>query len=213
MLPKRPHVPDALTGGHPTVAVRAPSHPVARAILAAARLPFAAPSANRFGALSPTTAAHVQAGFPELAVVDGGACSVGVESTIVDLSGPHAALLRPGGIPRERIEALLGSLLSTSTTAAPGTLVAHYAPHARLVATSTPDEAAAALRAAGQRVEVLHALPAAAYAQALYGALRALDARAPDVIVAEWASPGGLGDAVNDRLRRAAAAGGTFGTS
>jgi L-threonylcarbamoyladenylate synthase len=213
VLPKRAHVPDALTGGHPTVAVRAPAHPTARALLALAGVPFAAPSANGFGALSPTTAAHVLAAFPDLPVVDGGPCTVGVESTIVDLSGPNAALLRPGGIPTAAIEVIIGPLASASPTPAPGTLSAHYAPRARLVPSATPDAEADRLRAAGLRVEVLHALPADAYAHALYATLRALDAGAPDVIVAEWAAPGGLGDAVNDRLRRAAAAGGTFGTS
>ncbi len=205
VLPKRPHVPDVVTGGHPTVAVRSPAHPVARELLRLAGVPFAAPSANRFGALSPTTADHVLAAFPDLPVLDGGRCTVGVESTIVDLSGPVAALLRPGGVPVEAIEAVVGPLSRGSRTAAPGTLTAHYAPRAAVVATADPDGEAARHRALGRRVEVLRALPPEPYAHALYDALRALDARAPDVIVAEWAEPGGLGDAVNDRLRRAAA--------
>ncbi|MDP2317064.1 MAG: L-threonylcarbamoyladenylate synthase [Pseudomonadota bacterium] len=205
VLPKRPHVPDAVTGGHPTVALRSPAHPLARALLERSGLPFAAPSANRFGELSPTTAAHVLAAFPDLAVLDGGRCAVGVESTIVDLTGPVAALLRPGGLPVAAIEAVIGPLARSSRTAAPGTLTAHYAPRAVLVATAAPDEEAARHRALGRRVEVLRALAPEAYAHALYDALRALDARGPDVIVAEWAQPGGLGDAVNDRLRRAAA--------
>jgi L-threonylcarbamoyladenylate synthase len=214
VLPKRPHVPDALTGGHASVAVRSPAHPLARALLAAAGVPFAAPSANRFGALSPTTAAHVRAAFPGLPVLDGGPCDVGVESTIVDLTGPTAALLRPGGVPVAAIEALLGPLAAAaaSRTAAPGTLTAHYAPRAALVATADLDGEAARHRAAGHRVEVLRARPSAAYAHVLFDALRALDARGPDVIVAEWAEPGGLGDAVNDRLRRAAATRSVRGT-
>ncbi len=207
VLPRRAVVPDALTGGHPTVAIRAPAHPLARALLAAAGVPFAAPSANRFGALSPTRAAHVLVAFPDLPVLDGGPCEVGVESTILDLTGPTPALLRLGGLPADVIAALIGPLAAESRTAAPGTLAAHYAPRARLVATHSPDSEAARHRDLGRRVEVLRALPAAAYAHALFDALRALDARGADVIVAEWAAPGGLGDAVNDRLRRAAAAG------
>jgi L-threonylcarbamoyladenylate synthase len=210
VLPRRPGVSDGVTGGHPTVAVRAPAHPLARALATA--VPFAAPSANRFGQLSPTTADHVLAAFPDLPVLDGGPCTVGVESTIVDLSG-EAALLRPGGVPVEAVEALIGPVRRGGLTAAPGNLAAHYAPRARLIATDVPDEVAARHRAAGRRVEIFRALPAEAYAHALYAALRALDARGADVIVAEWAAPGGLGDAVNDRLRRAAAAGGPDGDS
>lgn len=206
VLPKRPHVPDVLTGGHATVGVRSPAHPLARALLEAAGVPFAAPSANRFGEISPTTADHVLAAFPELPVLDGGRCTVGVESTIVDLTGP-AALLRPGGLPVEAIEAVIGPIARGGSTPAPGTLAAHYAPRARVVPTHDPDGEAARLRAEGRRVEVLRALPGDAYAWALYDALRAADARGAEVIVAEWAAPGGLGDAVNDRLRRAAAAG------
>lgn len=211
VLPRRSHVPDVLTGGHPTVAVRSPAHPIARAIAAA--VPFAAPSANRFGQLSPTTAAHVLAAFPGLPVVDGGPCDVGVESTIVDLTGPDAALLRPGGVPTDAVEAVIGPLRHSSRTAAPGTLAAHYAPRARLVATADADAEAARHTAAGRTVEILRRAPSSAYARLLYAALRALDARGADVIVAEWAEPGGLGDAVNDRLRRAAAAGETDGTA
>jgi L-threonylcarbamoyladenylate synthase len=197
VLPRRPHVPDALTGGLDTVGVRAPAHPIALTIARA--LPFAAPSANRFGHTSPTTADHVLADFPDLPVVDGGPCEVGVESTIVDLTGP-AALLRPGGVPRDAIEAIVGPL-GTSTTRAPGTLKAHYAPRARVVPSHDPVGDSARLRAEGLRVEVLRAGPD--YARTLYAAMRASDA---DVLVAEWAPPGGLGDAINDRIRRAAAA-------
>jgi L-threonylcarbamoyladenylate synthase len=210
VLPRRPHVPDAVTGGHPTVAVRSPAHPLARAL--AAQVPFAAPSANRFGQLSPTTADHVAASFPDLPVLDGGRCDVGVESTIVDLTGP-ATLLRPGGISVGALEAILGPVLRGGSTPAPGNLAAHYAPRARLVAAADVDAEAARHRAAGRAVAVLRALPGDAYAYALYDALRALDARGADVIVAEWAAPGGLGDAVNDRLRRAAAAGDSDGDS
>jgi L-threonylcarbamoyladenylate synthase len=199
-------VSDAVTGGLPTVAVRAPAHPLARQLIAAVGRPLAAPSANRFGRTSPTSADHVLAEFPELPVLDGGPCDVGVESTIVDLTGPHAAILRPGGVPAALIAAIIGPLGAPGATRAPGTLRAHYAPHARVVATHDPDSVAATALAAGTRVAVLRADPdSAAHARRLYAALRDLDAAA-ELIVAEWAAPGGLGDAVNDRLRRAAAA-------
>jgi L-threonylcarbamoyladenylate synthase len=170
-----------------------------------AGIPIAAPSANRFGAVSPTRAEHVLAAFPELPVLDGGPCDVGVESTIVDLSGPRAALLRPGGVPVATIEAVIGPLDRESSTPAPGTLAAHYAPKARVIATQDPDGEAERQRALGHRVAVLRATDPMDYARTLYASLHELDG--VDVIVAEWAPAGGLGDAVNDRLRRAAAAG------
>ncbi|NLH90269.1 MAG: threonylcarbamoyl-AMP synthase, partial [Treponema sp.] len=110
ILPKRREVPDIVTAGLSTVAVRFPSHPVARRIIELAQIPIAAPSANPFGYLSPTTAAHVIAMLGERIdyLVDGGPCDVGVESTVVDLTGERAALLRPGGMPLERIEELIG---------------------------------------------------------------------------------------------------------
>lgn len=209
VLPRRAHVPDALTGGRPTVAIRSPAHPLARALLA--RLPLAAPSANRFGGVSPTRAEHVLGEFPGLAVVDGGPCAVGLESTIIDLSRPAAALLRPGGLPIAAIEAVIGPLGSPGDTAAPGTLAAHYAPRARVIPTSDPRIEAIKQRDAGYTVAIIHASEPVGYARRLYDSLRALDG--VDVIVVEWAPPGGLGDAINDRLRRAAASGEPHGNS
>jgi L-threonylcarbamoyladenylate synthase len=207
VLPRRAHVPDAVTGGAETVALRAPAHPMARDLLAMLGRPLAAPSANRFGRTSPTTAAHVLAEFPELAVLDGGPCAVGVESTIVDLTGPEATVLRPGGVSREALEAALGAPLGTRarSTPAPGTLAAHYAPGTRLVVTHDLRATCEEARAAGLRVGSLPAGDPDDHARRLFAALRELDG-ACDLIVAEWATPGGLGDAVNDRLRRAAAA-------
>lgn len=199
VVPRRPVVPDAVTGGHDTVALRDPAAPLLRALIERVG-PIAAPSANRFGAVSPTTAAHVLADFPDLPVVDGGECVVGVESTIVDLTGP-AAILRPGGVSRAEVERIVGPVAIGGRTAAPGTLASHYAPRARVVVTHDPDAVAAGLPG---RVAVLRARPPEEYAATLYAALRALDAQGVDVIVAEWCAEEGIGAAVNDRLRRAA---------
>jgi len=207
VLPRRAHVPLEVTGGQETVAVRAPAHPRAREVLRALGRPLAAPSANRFGRTSPTTAAHVLTEFPDLPVLDGGACDVGVESTIVDLTGPDVHVLRPGGVSSDAIADALRVTLSHAprTTRAPGTLAAHYAPTTRVVVTDDLTRACAEAEALGLRVGRLPAGNPSDHARRLYAALRALDGRC-DLIVAELASPGGLGDAVNDRLRRAAAA-------
>ena len=220
---------DDVTGGAPTVGLRVPSHPVAHALLAAFGGGVAAPSANRFGRISPTTAAHVREDLGERVayILDGGACDVGVESTIVDVSDDaRPALLRPGGVTREAIEAALGRPLALgSSTPAPGTLPSHYAPRARVI-TVAPDELAltvAVHATGGVRVAALgpaelienvqlpspierHVMPARAeeMAHELYAALRALDGRGVDVIVAVMPSEEGVGAAVADRLRRAA---------
>jgi L-threonylcarbamoyladenylate synthase len=216
---------DDVTGGAPTVGLRVPSHPMAQRLLAAFGDGVAAPSANRFGAVSPTTAAHVVAdlGSDVDYVLDGGPCDVGVESTIVDISGAVPALLRPGGVAREAIEAVLGRPLAIgSATPAPGTLPSHYAPHARVVAVDVA-EIAAAVAAAARPTAVLApadviarlalpdgvtalALPddARAMAHDLYAALRDLDGRGVATIVAALPPEAGLGAAVADRLRRAA---------
>ncbi len=224
------HVLDDVTGGAPTVALRVPSHPMAQALLAAFGDGVAAPSANRFGAVSPTTAAHVvtDLGAEVDYVLDGGACEVGIESTIIDVSGGTPALLRPGGISREAIEAVLGCTLAIGSSApAPGTLPSHYAPHARVIAVAAGELAAAAAAAAGDAesgsvavlapAAVLAAttLPAgvtavalpddpAAMAHQLYAALRDLDGRGFATIVAALPADAGLGAAIADRLRRAA---------
>jgi L-threonylcarbamoyladenylate synthase len=140
IVPRRAGVATASAAGQSSIGLRCPSHPVAQALLraAAARgVPgVSAPSANRFGRVSPTTAAHVTAEFgPELLVLDGGDCEVGIESAIVDVSRGHPVLLRPGALPREAIEAALGEPLQAPDAAAPrasGTLASHYAPSARV---------------------------------------------------------------------------------
>jgi L-threonylcarbamoyladenylate synthase len=219
------HVLDDVTGGARTVGLRVPAHPVARALLAAFGGGVAAPSANRFGAVSPTTAAHVRAdlGDDVDCILDGGECDVGVESTIIDVSGDRPALLRPGGISREQVEQVLGRTLAAGSAApAPGTLPSHYAPHARVVAVA-PDEVLAAVAAATAPVAVLApaallarlALPPgvtaaavpddpAAMAHALYATLRRLDGAGAATIVAALPAEIGLGAAIADRLRRAA---------
>lgn len=205
ILPRTAHTPDEVTGGQSTVGLRVPAHPTARQLLAAFGGGLAAPSANRFGRISPTTAQHVRDEFGDsVAVLDGGACAVGVESTIVDLSGAQPALLRPGGLPLEEIEAITGPLQGTSTVRAPGTLASHYAPHTALVVTAHIDAEVQRLQGQGLRVAVLRAAADDVYARQLYAELRRLDQQGVDVLIAEPAQgDGGLAMAINDRLARA----------
>ena len=230
IVPRRPGVAEAAAGGQATVGLRSPSHPAARAVMAAARAlgvdGLAAPSANRFGRVSPTLARHVVEEFgPELMVLDGGACEVGIESTIVDCSRERPALLRPGLLGRDRIEALLGEPLAEPGATAPkasGTLAAHYAPRARV---RLLEGGALALRLAtaaasggleGVAVYSRAQLPAwrwqpmpaepAAAAHELFAVLRALDAAGAREIWVETPPHDPAWDGVRDRLSRAAAA-------
>ncbi len=227
VLRRAARVPDAVTGGLPTVGLRVPAHPLALELLRAFGGGIAAPSANRFGSVSPTTAEHVRAGLGDRVdlVLDGGPCEVGVESTIVDLSGDAPAILRPGGLPRERLEAIAGFPIPVrhgGEVRAPGMLESHYAPAARLVLVrpSEQESRAADLRARGLHVGVLAlergAAPGGATivelggseedaARGLYAAIRSLDAAGCDVILAWPPEERGLGLAIADRLRRAAA--------
>jgi len=228
VLPRRENCAVALlTGaGLDTLAVRVPAHPAARALLAAAGRPVAAPSANRSGQVSPTTAAHVLDGLDGriAAVLDSGPCPVGVESTVLDLSGARPMLLRPGGVSREAIEALLGPVAFGVTPGAdpasglrsPGLLASHYAPSlaVRLEATAVAaDEALLAfgppLPGAGAMFQLSAAGDATEAAANLFVALRSLDATGTRLGlrgIAAMPIPGsGLGLAINDRLRRAAA--------
>jgi len=228
VLRKGPRVAAAVTGGAATVGLRVPAHPIAHALLRRFGSGIAAPSANRFGAVSPTTADHVAGELGDAVdyLVDGGPCDVGVESTIIDLSRGRPVLLRPGGMVREDIERITGPLAAADAEApaAPGTLESHYAPRAELIAVGA-DEVPAAVaeaRARGAAVAVLApgaaftawpALPAharrlpddlAGIARDLYAALRDLDAAGFDVVIAALPPALGLGEAVGDRLRRAA---------
>jgi L-threonylcarbamoyladenylate synthase len=212
---------DFVTGGQDTVGLRIPSHPVARALLKAFKGAVAAPSANRFGLVSPTTAAHVRAdlGSEVDLVLEGGATEVGIESTIVDLSGDAAVLLRPGRISRQDLEAVLGFPVQEKGASSPrhsGGLERHYAPRtpARLVPSYDLDKEIARLKEKvavlafsrpDERVDYWLRMPRdpQAYAQKLYAALRELDtAECQEILVEappeapEWA-------AVRDRLLRA----------
>ncbi len=227
VLPRSTRASDAVTGGQGTVAVRVPAHPVTQAVLRAFGGGLAAPSANRFGRVSPTRAEHVVAdlGSDVDLVLDGGPSSLGVESTIVDLSGPMPALLRPGGVTREALEEVLGRAVPTRLVGdvrSPGMLPSHYAPRAGLVlaSRSAAGRVASELLRAGRRVAVCGPpdvdAPAGAVhlplpddvrelARALYDVLRAVDAAGVDVAVVVTPDEAGLGLAVLDRLRRAAA--------
>ena len=226
VLPRRAEVPDIVTSGLDTVGVRVPSHPAALALLRAAG-PVAAPSANPFGYVSPTTAAHVaeRLGHAVDLVLDGGPCPVGVESTILSLADDPPRLLRPGGVAREDLESALGHAIALAPRGerplAPGQLDRHYSTHTplRLLEGKAADAPADAGRlgllafgptdASGYAaVEVL--APDGGLATAatnLFAALRRLDARGLDGIVAEPCPGTGLGLAILDRLRRAAARG------
>jgi L-threonylcarbamoyladenylate synthase len=216
-----------VTGGLDTVGLRVPHQPIALALLRAFGGGVAAPSANRFGRVSPTSAADVWAdlGDDVDVVLDGGECAVGVESTIVDCSRGEPAILRLGGVSRERVEELLGRtvpLLDRGEVRAPGTLASHYAPRAR-VELVEPVSVATSVDAAlvrGERVGVIGArsddprvvvlgvpVDGDRYAHDLYRMLRDADADELDRVIAVLPDAEGLGAAVADRLRRAAAGG------
>ncbi len=224
-------VPSVTTGGLATVAVRVPDHPVAAALLAAADLPVAAPSANRSGRPSPTTAAHVVADLGAVIdlVVDGGACPVGVESTVVDARGDRPVVLREGSITREQL-GLGDDDASGELRASPGTRYRHYRPRCdvEVVRAGEAAERAMVCMSVGRRAGVVvadgpaRALPggvtevaryrdAADLASQLYAALRRAELEALDVLVVEGVEEVGVGRAVMDRLHRAAT-GGTLGT-
>jgi L-threonylcarbamoyladenylate synthase len=226
VLPKTEAVPDLVTSGLPTVAVRVPGHPLARELCRQADVPVAAPSANLFGRLSPTSAADVaeQLGDRIDYILDGGPCRIGVESTVLSLATETPVLLRPGGLPLEEIELVVGPVThpdpsqhpSTAAQPSPGMLPRHYAPR-------TPVEIgqAADFAPAGRRTGLLTFTPGSvagfAAVEALsptgdlteaaanfFAAMRRLDAQSLDLIVAELFPEHGLGRALNDRLRRAA---------
>jgi L-threonylcarbamoyladenylate synthase len=222
VLDKRESSPlaDLVTGGLASLAVRSPDHPVARALLAATGRPLAAPSANRSGHVSPTQAAHVDADLGDrvAVVLDGGATAHGLESTIVDARGEAPVLLRPGAVPVETIEAVLGMKvvrgdIDAARPSAPGQLVSHYAPQASVRLNACDVRPGEALLAFGPDVpatsgKVINLSPGADLAEAavnLFAALRALDAGGEHAIAVMPIPEHGLGEAINDRLQRAAA--------
>ncbi len=200
VLPRDATIADAVSAGRGTVGLRVPDHPLALALLAAFDGPVAAPSANRANAVSPTTADHVRAelgGRVDL-ILDGGPCGVGIESTVVDLTGPRPALLRPGGVSREKVEAVVGPVAVVHGSAAsPGQGSRHYAPVTPAVRFEPGEPVppgAVVLRCGADPV---------AYARNLYASLRDLDRRGAAAIYVEMPPDTPPWAAVRDRLARA----------
>jgi L-threonylcarbamoyladenylate synthase len=221
VVPRAPSVPAELSGGKPTVAIRAPAHPIARELLARVGQPLAAPSANRYQSLSPTTAAHVARAFAgeDLLVVDGGPCAAGLESTVLDLTVTPPAILRPGPLPLGLLRALVpdvvvaGAVADEAARHSPGQDPVHYAPRAQLLLCSRTTaiaraDAAIVLRGGGDAARpdaiVLPDDPAE-YGRALYATLHALDDAGVAFIAVESPPDDEAWLAVADRLRRAAA--------
>ncbi len=235
VLPKTADIPDAVSAGLPLIGVRVPAHPIALALLRAARVPVAAPSANKSNQLSPTIAEHVMRGLADIdgIVLDGGSCAVGIESTVVDLSGEHPVLLRPGGLSVAALESVLGSKVhrlayvpsADEPRRSPGALDRHYAPRAIVRMVPSGDAVALAttidsLRSDGAVIGVLaysnfdlpfrddvvvRMLPSRAepYASVLFAALHELDNVGVVAIVVEAVPDLAIWDAVRDRLKRA----------
>jgi len=220
-----PLIPDLVTSGLDTVGLRVPAQTLALELLRATGLPVAAPSANPFGYVSPTTAEHVHEGLGTRVdlILDGGPCAIGVESTIVDLSGGTARLLRPGGLAREVIEDVLGQKLSWEgfvppvKTEAPGMLESHYSPRVPLEAFESMEALLRRARELGGSCVILSESPFSvecienrvlgkgpAMAVGLFAALSEIDSRNAPRILALLPAPDGLGLAVRDRLFRAA---------
>lgn len=227
VLPKTPLISDLVTAGLDSVALRVPSHPVALALLRVVARPIAAPSANPFGYVSPTTAAHVQELLGEAIplIVDGGPCAVGVESTVCAFLGDDAVILRPGGVTSEAIEAVIGpvrfGVAGRVDARSPGVLPRHYSPHVKLQLLDPG--APIPLPQSSEKVGVVlfterclaqgyaevmvltHDGNLAEAAAHLFSALRRMDSLGLDRVLVESVPEHGLGRAIMDRLRRAAA--------
>ncbi len=220
ILRKQPSVPAIVTAGLDTAGVRMPSHPVALALLVATQLPIAAPSANRFTQLSPTSAEHVRQGLGDRVdyVLDGGECAVGIESTVLSLTGGRPVLMRPGGISRLQIEAVIGPIgrqseAGTSAHASPGMHPRHYSPRTRVLLLrdgAIPEQGRGAYLQLTvppqQGVQKLVQMPldSREYAARLYSILHQLDGEHLDWIAVEIPTDAPDWEAVLDRLRRAA---------
>lgn len=211
LLKKTSIVPLWVTGGRETVALRMPDHVMTLSLIEDLGEPLVAPSANRFGQVSPTTAQHVLDDLGEDVdlILDGGSCNIGVESTIVECIS-DVQILRPGAITKEHIEEELSASVSniSGPSRAPGMMKSHYAPQAKVVLVASrkqADEQAGLLSGEGFKVCVLDEPDLVQFARTLYTQLRQADIDHNDVIVAVLAPPGGIGDAINDRLTKAAA--------
>lgn len=213
VVPKQPAIPDIVSAGLPTVGLRMPAHPLALALIEASGCPIAAPSANRFTRLSPTTAGHVRKSLGNAVdlVLDGGSTPVGIESTVISLAADPPLLLRPGMITREEIESLIGPVKMRTSAAedsahpAPGMHPRHYSPRTPLLLVR-----GGALPSSGRGVYLRHgeSMPAdpRQYAAALYATLHRCDEQGYDWIAVEEPPEGPEWAAIRDRLRRAAAA-------
>jgi L-threonylcarbamoyladenylate synthase len=201
IVPKSPRVPDVVTAGLGSVGLRVPAHPMALNLLLECGLPLAAPSANKFTQVSPTTAEHVRAGLGDAVdlVLDGGPCAVGIESTVISFAGPTPRILRPGGIDRNSIEAVIGPVDAGAGAESPGQHAKHYSPRTRVILGNPPPEGKGMVLDASNMPA-----DAAGYARRLYALLHELDGTGLDWIAfamppdtPEWAG-------VRDRLSRAA---------
>ena len=236
LLPRAAGIPDLCTAGREKVGLRLPSHAVARALIAAAGVPVAAPSANRFGHTSPTTAEHVLADLDGRidAILDGGPCAVGVESTVIDPTTDPATIYRPGGVTAEQICQVLGDVVVAERNSSagvapealesPGLGIRHYAPRARIILVESEGELRRVLECEAERHrvgvllpwgwaapgEAVTVLPWGSWsepellARDLYLQMRALDDRGVEVIVCPLPPAEGIGLAIRDRLRKAA---------
>lgn len=223
ILEKNDLIPDLVSSGLPTIGVRIPNHPLTLELLGQLAFPLAAPSANPFGYISPTTADHVLQGLGDAVsyVLDGGPCSVGVESTIVGFQDGQAVIYRKGGLAVEAIEAVIGPVMvrehSSSRPTAPGMLDKHYAPTKKMILGHLPDlihqyqgQNIGILSFTGEGLSGDHLFVLSPTgddreaARNLFGYLRRLDQLPVDYILAELVPEKGLGRAINDRLRRAA---------
>jgi L-threonylcarbamoyladenylate synthase len=206
IVPKRSHVPDLVTAGLPSVGLRIPAHPLAQALLEAAQIPIAAPSANRFTEVSPTTAEHVRESLGSRVdmILDGGPCTVGIESTVISLTGPTPRILRPGMIAQTQIEEIIGAIKTGTTETgtgveSPGQHPRHYSPHTPIVIGDSPD------KGRGVRLD-FSSMPrdAARYAEQLYRVLHDLDRQGHDWIAVELPPDTPEWAGIRDRLTRAA---------
>jgi L-threonylcarbamoyladenylate synthase len=213
IVPRAAGVLDAVTGGLDTVGLRVPAHPVALRLLQQSGVAVAAPSANRFGAVSPTTAEHVVRDLGDRldaardVVLDGGPCPIGVESTIVDCASVPPQILRAGGVAVEDVQRLLAGVVADASgpSRASGMLASHYAPRCEVRLVDSADDAFA-LRAGTVGAEILDLTDdLVAYAHDLYSALRDADDRGVHTLIAVLPPAAGLGHAIRDRLTKAAA--------